>query len=1001
MNAWTKVLEERSLRRESARRRRELSGRGRWQRMRHGLRERPAVVLLLAAAAILLLPTVPAPVLPGLAQAASSSNFLETLWQVQASVIAITFAVVVFALQSFSSSHRDISLQGLLRGSRLNLALYSALYSLALIPAVLLGWGRDAPGGSAAFWATFSSSLIGVVSLLWSFRQTLDVTNQRALQAYRLRRFRTAAADYVDTQVLERLALGRLRGVCEEWGVDFAPYIAKKAEGSAVGASRQGVVRDINLKLLRSLAMNNPGGLRVATYIGQHVGVGSALLVASDPETARRAKRLVTIDPPPSSDGYSEALSDLHEVAMEAISNQRLNSYRFVQEAWASVLVAFPREWARYGQVYDPGLDAPLTLLGRSRVDSVMQQLYEEAVAVVGQGNRELAFELTALPYRVAREALELGAMPLVRRMLKWFVTLHLLAVDKPAGVTSLLADRTTHLLFELCDFHIWRRMEEVDGPAEMAGPMSAALAASQSIAGLLRGLADRGQLDNLRAVDRRWANLGSLWDPSSRYPDELTMRIARRDLPAGTPQLVELETQYERGQAQVEAQSRIARLDRVLRFGLCFWAIHRLSQSKDRELWSSVFAHFADWYRNPNALVETVGDALEADNRESADWSSWLLEDLPEDEVHRLGTTNELIKAAVAILLMKPQALPAAAWIRDYKDQWKGFLAQIRERPDQLEPLVSASDIEKRVEDVSKALTTALLEQDTNDAAEVRRLPLSEGTAERIATLVRAGWERRRWLPLVMRAFSSYVEDQTPVDTDTAAFGRSDWLPKSWFVEAGQETSWEGFLRDYGQSISSAEPASLVPALQSSAPPAGRDGHSFGDLVRSAVAELRSTGYDPSVILVPHGLDIERQLNVGLMAAGRTPPPAEWNLPPEARVAYRGVFDNVHVVALARHLKGMAYVVDLGRWATWQQRCPPPGHHCLQIVVRVFDETDSLRLAREHRNLMRREGVKSLADRAKAIQGSVEVRAHEYFSVKVNDPKAARRILFGHSDDD
>jgi len=49
----------------------------------------------------------------------------------------------------------------------------------------------------------------------------------------------------------------------------------------------------------------------------------------------------------------------------------------------------------------------------------------------------------------------------------------------------------------------------------------------------------------------------------------------------------------------------------------------------------------------------------------------------------------------------------------------------------------------------------------------------------------------------------------------------------------------------------------------------------------------------------------------------------------------------------------------------------------------------------------MRREGVKSLADRAKAIQGSVEVRAHEYFSVKVNDPKAARRILFGLSDDD
>jgi hypothetical protein len=831
-----------------------------------------------------------------------------------------------------------------------------------------------------------------VVSLVYAFRKTLASTDERALQNYRLEKFQRVVADYVDAQVLERVALGRLREICSQANVVFAPYISKDSVGTTVTAGTVGVVWDINVKLLRDLARQT-SGLTIAAYLGQHVSAESRVLIAESPLGAA-AQEIVRIQQRRFGDPLIDAITDLHQVAMEAVRTKRVDSFQLVQEAWQLVLVAFPREWARYGQVYDTQLDAPVSFLARSHVDAVMQELYEEAMAVVDQNSRELAFSITAMPAQVAREALELRSAPLIGRMLRWLVALHFLAFDKPGDVNKLLADRAVRAFLDLSQFVIWPHLEQVRRADELEAPLAAAMAASHAAHELLRGMAERHSLQALTAFDRRWSNLGGLWTPEQMEPSDLTMRIARRDLPAGSAELQQLEGRHQERQLQVDAKNRLARLDRTLRFGLCFWATHRLAQGQDRPLWAAVFNHFAGLFNRANVLVETVGDALEGENRGSLDWSRWLMDELPEDEVHTSSPTVDIIRAAITILMVSPVPVPPSEWIRDYKAQWEGYLQFLRQEPDHLSPLVDPADIAARIDAVSGHLAHALREQSEEDAEKVRRLLLSESTVDKISALARAGWDRGRWVTAMLGAYSNYRETVEPHDPAAPAFGRAEWLPKQWFVDAGPEVSWDGLIRDYGQSISSSEVTVLLQALEAAPAVTVRDGEMVADTVVRAVDDLRGHGYKPQVLFIPLDLNLERQLGLELSIRGRPSPPPDWQLPPEGRPAYLGVLDRVHVVAIARYLQRTAYVVDLEAWATWHQSfiAPPVGHR-LQVVVRTYDAVQALQLARENKALLRTPSRKTIADRAKEVQGLIELRVHEYFRVQLNDGNAARRI--------
>jgi hypothetical protein len=225
-----------------------------------------------------------------------AEEFLRTLWQVEASVLALSIAVIIFAFQAISSPESGLELYEFAEDTHLFPIFYLGIVGLILDGYVLLGFGSGAPGGGAALVATCVSGLAFPL-LAWVFAGTIGVLAPEQLQRRRIKRFRRAARSTVEQEVFERIALNLLEQKCEQMAIDFQPlYAGSPTPGShEVTAPTGGSVRDINLRRLRFLAylVRRGGQARVSLQmrVGSRVFEGRTVIVLP-PHAGKLARRL-------------------------------------------------------------------------------------------------------------------------------------------------------------------------------------------------------------------------------------------------------------------------------------------------------------------------------------------------------------------------------------------------------------------------------------------------------------------------------------------------------------------------------------------------------------------------------------------------------------------------------------------------------------------------------------------------------------------------------------
>lgn len=242
----------------------------------------------------LILPLMPVPVSymapsklvpPPLADPAQASEYLKTIWQVEAAVLALSLAAILFSFQSFTSSRFGGSLELFARESKLLVLLYLGASGLIVTGTVLLGIGNGAPGGWAATWAALISGS-GLISMPFIFVLSLRVSDPRTLRGMRLRRTRSEVRRVVEEQNLEIAAANLLEKRCSELQMDFAnPILARPSPSTRVISSyREGYIRDINLWHLKTISRRiNDLTPRPTIHIrlGTKISPGSPLMSVS------------------------------------------------------------------------------------------------------------------------------------------------------------------------------------------------------------------------------------------------------------------------------------------------------------------------------------------------------------------------------------------------------------------------------------------------------------------------------------------------------------------------------------------------------------------------------------------------------------------------------------------------------------------------------------------------------------------------------------------------
>lgn len=361
--------------------------------------------------------------------ATKAEEFIKVLWQVEASVLALSIAVIIFAFQSVPSSRYGITLHEFARDTRLFPFSYWGVVGLLVDLLVLLGIGNGAPAGGAGSWAVFvsGSSLLFVAVV---FSGTVRALDPDRLHSRRLERLRKAVDWAVEREILERISYNLLHQRCEKAGIRLAPVSLSSLPMDAiqVTAPRTGQVRDIDLKKLEALTTgvdveaSKPTGFELHAYLRMKVLQGQTIVVipsSASNEIKEKARSIVRLEDESSADALAEAAERLHEEALAAIRGGSSARYADVLDAYEAALFAFPEAWQRYGQRFDPQAAQGSNPLGLGQTQKFLRNLTIELDEAAVSDARDVAFAVAYAPSRIARRAYPPDAVALSEQALK------------------------------------------------------------------------------------------------------------------------------------------------------------------------------------------------------------------------------------------------------------------------------------------------------------------------------------------------------------------------------------------------------------------------------------------------------------------------------------------------------------------------------------------------------------------------------------------------------
>lgn len=221
---------------------------------------------------------------PSLLERENAVSFLQVLWQIEAAVLALSVAIILFAFESFARGPLQVPLQESVRSSNLLPLLHLGIATLLLDGMVLLGLGDDAPAQWPATWATIVT-LLAIASLFLMFLLAIAALDINKILAKRVRSARRQARRIVDDSVLERIALNDLTRLAPRLGVGLAlgPSPQTPPGWNEISAPRGGRVQDINLHRLARVSQRarrlNAGQPILAVRIGELVHEGRLMLL--------------------------------------------------------------------------------------------------------------------------------------------------------------------------------------------------------------------------------------------------------------------------------------------------------------------------------------------------------------------------------------------------------------------------------------------------------------------------------------------------------------------------------------------------------------------------------------------------------------------------------------------------------------------------------------------------------------------------------------------------
>ena len=670
-------------------------------------------------------------------------------------------------------------------------------------------------------------------------------------------------------------------------------------------------------------------------------------------------------------------------------------------DAYQEALLAFPAAWARYGQRFDHQAARGSNLLGIGQRERFLMNLGGELREAANSDVRDIAFAAAYMPARIARRAFDLDAIELSRRALGLSPVVYTAVGHGPTTeIAEIVKEKTWRHLYEFAGYPLSSYVEERDGVSEEEHRRTSEFLRQVFAAynSLLVAMVELRDLQTLREADRSWSRILLHWAPEHEEPFEELVDDMAHELGEADPKVREARQQVEAKRQRVSVKKELFGLRTAYRYGLCFWALRRLREADSPGEWVLIFEYLASYFNNVEQIVGAVGVALAAEAGATVPWLNWILSDLPQEEVHFVGTDPEILRAFVTLMLLstdleaRVSSIGPMEWMPLKLEQVEQMLDEVMQDEALKNHLLPSEEgLQDRAEVLRAALRQSAQEQKELEEDIIRNSPLVPEKLEDFKRSLREGWAENRLAVPLFRLVGSYEEVSEHPPGDVSWFGTNMWLPKDLFVSQPQVYGGESLAHQFGFSLASGEVRELVTKFSNS-PGEGKDEGPFPEQVQTTLRKMVEEGYSPSVILAPLSWRLVRDMGIEGGPRRRNNPSPPGGIPSEAvRDNFRGRIDGVPVFELVRIPKDRLWVVDLASFATWRQWLVNEEGEYLWTKFEAFDEEQALDLARENPNMLRSDGRESVADRAAAIRSHVSFEVREQFEIRLKDQKAAR----------
>jgi hypothetical protein len=900
---------------------------------------------------LILLP-IPNPHFGPFRKAADAELFLRTLWQVNATALALSLTIIVFAVQAYRSSTQERyggTLRRFIRATFLQEGYELGVIALLLVAAVLLGVGHGGPAGSAGV-VSAAVSLLSIAVLPLLLTRALGTTNRDFLREERANRLALAVREQVDYEVQARLALLVVDRLATDGTIAVDRFGARGGSvANAILAGRVGVVADINIARLRRLARRCAGGGRITltTRLAEYVGSESRVLLlppglgrpdrrlAQRVVTVRRARRR--------EETLSRYLDDLHEEAVDAIRTGGPATFEAVADAYVGTLMEFPRSWQRYGQQYNEAMASGIELFPVGPVDDLRRQFYTNVVQAVRAGDEEVLLTAAYLPVRVASQALAYGADGLVEKMLTLSPSFLAAAWSQGGSSGALLEGRSYRHLVELTRFYLQPRLDE-GGIAERLRVGKYVGLVYAQIQTMLKMAVDGGRVEFLRKLDGDWGTLLQHWHVGLLNPSPAEIPHLEEAVANGVVGAREL-LEHARDNATLnDVLSDLVEYRVVARFGLALWAWRKQPPS-----WRESFAHYSSYMGNLSEIADLTTKAFDAETRDRMPWSDWILSELQEGEAHYIGTPEAVIETFLALGLravdpaQPMRQLEPADWMPQYLEQARDLLDRTLEDPRNSD----LPDVALRAEKLKQALESGAKSYNERERLSTIEAPLEQDKLDQFCEQARAGLESDRIVPDLLRLGHALTPRATRPTQPPLIESRTH---KALFIKGDRVLGGDMIARDVGRQVAHLELRQLIEPMarvksipifrEDDTPYADQD---FVEQLRSLISrmvEMNKTNY--VVLLLPIQWRLSQALGLPFLGASAAAP-VEWSLSEGTASDFLGFFATVPVFQFPEVPDSVIYVVDLARYVvgeSWEVSASE------RVTVSVLSEDDARKRA-------------------------------------------------------